>query len=243
VYGPLAASLVRASPIDLTGKLVLDIGSGTGTVACALDDMGASVVVADCTLGMVVHGHRCGWKAIASDAMALGVRDGAFDAAMAGFLLNHLPPAVALTEMARVVRAGGVVAASTWASAPPDPIKEATNTVLRAWGWRPPAWYETMKSTVEPVSGVPGRLMGDAARAGLVDVRATVVDQDLGLSDPGDIVAYRLAMPHIAPWVARLGEPVDPELVQQLRTAIAPYVPGWRISVIQLTARVPAHPR
>ena len=243
VYGPLAVSLVRASPIDLTGKLVLDIGSGTGAVACALDATGASVVVADSSLGMVVHGHRWGWTAIASDAMALAVRDGSFDAAMAGFLLNHLPPAGALTEMARVVRPGGVIAASTWASTPPDPIKEATTSVLRAWGWRPPAWYETMKSTVEPISGDPARLLDDAGRAGLVDVRATVVDQALGISDPGDIVAYRLAMPHIAPWVGQLGDPVDPELVQQFRAAIAPYVPTWRVSVIQLTARVPAHPR
>ena len=178
VYGPLAVSLVRASPIDLTGKLVLDIGSGTGAVACALDATGASVVVADSSLGMVVHGHRWGWTAIASDAMALAVRDGSFDAAMAGFLLNHLPPAGALTEMARVVRPGGVIAASTWASTPPDPIKEATTSVLRAWGWRPPAWYETMKSTVEPISrrsspppgrrgsGWPGRCAGHGRRPG-----------------------------------------------------------------------------
>ena len=243
VYGPLAVSLARASPIDLTGRLVLDIGSGTGAVARALDATGSTVVVADCSLGMVVHGHRRGWMAIVSDAMALAVRDGAFDAAIAGFLLNHLPPAAALTEMARVVRAGGVIIASAWASAPPDPIKEATNAVLRSWGWRPPAWYESMKSTVEPISGDPGRLTDDAARAGLVDVQATVVDEDLGMSDPDDIIAYRLAMPQIAPWVARLGEPVDSELVQQLRAAIAPYVPGWRVSVIQLTARVPAHPK
>lgn len=243
VYGPLAASLVRASPIDLTGRLVLDIGSGTGAVACALEATGSTVVVADCSAGMVVHGHRRGWTAIVSEAMALAVQDGAFDAALAGFLLNHLPPAAALGEMARVVCAGGAIVASTWASDPPDPIKEATNTVLRSRGWRPPAWYETMKSTVEPISGDAGRLTDDAVRAGLVDVQATVVHEDLGMSDPGDIVTYRLAMPHIAPWVARLGEPVRAELVQQLRAAIAPSVPGWRVSVIQLTARVPAHPR
>jgi ubiquinone/menaquinone biosynthesis C-methylase UbiE len=239
VYEPLAVSLVHASPIDLAGKLVLDLGSGTGTVAHALAANGARVVVADCSLGMVLHGHQHGWTAIVADALALPVRDGCFDAVIAGFLLNHVAPSVALTEMARAVRSGGVVVASTWASARSDPVKVAIGDVLASWGWRPPAWYETMKAEVEPISGDPRRLSDAAGQAGLVDVHATVVAEDLGLHDSSVVVAYRLAMPQIAPWVARLGEPATSELVRQLCAAVVPHVPGWRPSVIQLTARVP----
>jgi ubiquinone/menaquinone biosynthesis C-methylase UbiE len=241
VYEPLAVSLVQESPAAVDGKLILDLGSGTGAVAQAATADGARVVVADSSFDMVLHGHKRGWSAIVADALVLPVRDGYFDAAMAGFLLNHLSPVGTLTEMARVVRAGGAVVASTWASGRSDPVKEAITDVLRRWGWRPPAWYKTMKSEVEPVSGNPDRLRGAAEQAGLVDVHATVVDEDLGLHEPGAIVAYRLAMPQIAPWAARLGEPGGTELVRQLCAAVAPYVPEWRPSVIQLTGRVPAH--
>jgi len=96
---------------------------------------------------------------------------------------------------------------------------------------------------VEPISSVPHRLRSAARRVGLVDVDATVVEADLGPLDPGGVVAYRLAMPQIAPWADGFDEPAAALLVRQLRAAISPYVPGWRPSVIHLTARVPAHPR
>lgn len=243
VYEPLALSLIGASPIPLAGKWILDLGSGTGAVAQALAGGGGRVVVADCSFDMVIHANERGWMAIAADALALPVRDSAFDAVTAGFLLNHVPPAMALIEMARVVRTGGVVVASTWASAPSDPVKAAITDVLRSWRWRPPAWYKAIKAEVEPISGDPQRLTGAAARAGLVDVEVRVVNEDIGLGDPGAVVAYRLAMPQIAPWVSRLGEPAESELIRQLCMAVAPHVPGWRPSVIHLTARVPAHPR
>jgi ubiquinone/menaquinone biosynthesis C-methylase UbiE len=243
VYEPLARSLAKASPVTLAGKLVLDLGSGTGAVAQAAVARGAQVVVADCSFNMLVPGHQRGWMAIAADALALPVRDACFDVALAGFLLNHLEPVAALTEMARVTRAGGAVVASSWASERPDPVKTAVGEVIRSRGWRPPGWYETMKAEIEPISGHTQRLMDAAGRAGLADVHATVVDEDLGLHDPSAVVAYRLAMPQIAPWVARLGEPAYSELVRQLCVAVAPHVPGWRPSVIQLTARVPVHSR
>jgi len=243
VYEPLGVSLVQAAPMGLAGKLVLDLGSGTGAVARALAVNGARVVVADCSFDMVLHGHERGWKAIAADALALPFRDGSFDAALAGFLLNHRTPSGALVEMARVVRAGGAVVASTWAVERSDPVKDAIADVIASWGWRPPAWYQTMKAEVEPISGDPDRLMNAARQAGLVDVYAAVVAEDLGLLDPASVVAYRLAMPQIAPWVTRLGEPTYSELDRQLCIAVAPHLAEWRPSVIHLTARVPVHPR
>ena len=243
VYEPLALSLVRASPIPLAGARILDLGSGTGAVAQALAGEGGRVVLVDSSFDMVIHGYERGWTAIAADAVALPLRDSAFDGATAGFLLNHVPPAMALIEMARVVRTGGAVVASTWASVSSDPVKAAIGDVLCSWRWRPPAWYETLKAEVEPISGDPQRLAVAAAQAGLVDVEVRVVNEDLGLRDPGAVVAYRLAMPHIAPWVTRLGEHAESELIRQLCIAVAPHVPGWRPSVIHLTARVPAHPR
>jgi ubiquinone/menaquinone biosynthesis C-methylase UbiE len=134
VYEALAVSLVHAAPIDLAEKLVLDLGSGTGTVVQALVANGARVVVADCSLGMVLHGSQRGWTASVADALALPFRDGCFDAVIAGLLLNHVAPAVALTEMARAIGPGGVVVASTWASTPSDPVKQPIGDVLDSKG-------------------------------------------------------------------------------------------------------------
>jgi SAM-dependent methyltransferase len=50
-----------------------------------------------------------------ADAQALPVPDACFDVAVSGLVLNFLPaPGAALTEAARVVRPGGLVAAYVW---------------------------------------------------------------------------------------------------------------------------------
>jgi len=150
VYRPLARALVAASPVALGGRLVLDVGSGTGAVAEAAAASGARVVVADRTVSMVAYQGTERWPAVAADALRLPFVDGAFDATLAGFLLNHLAPAPALAELARVVRPGGAVLASTWAAERPDPVKTAIDAVITAWGWVAPAWYQAMKTEVEP---------------------------------------------------------------------------------------------
>lgn len=139
VYRPLARSLVAASPVALAGCLVLDVGSGTGAVAQAAAARGARVVAVDRSTEMVSYGSAQGWPAVVADVLALPLRDGVCDAAAAGFLLNHLPPAAALAELARVVRPGGVVLASTWAGGQRDAAKAAIDAVVAAWGWVPPA--------------------------------------------------------------------------------------------------------
>jgi SAM-dependent methyltransferase len=65
---------------------------------------------------------------VAADVLDLPFKDGAFDVALAGFLINHMPPGPALAELARVVGPGGVVLASTWATDGPDPVKAAIDT-------------------------------------------------------------------------------------------------------------------
>jgi SAM-dependent methyltransferase len=237
VYRSLAERLVQASPLDLARRSVLDLGSGTGAVARAVADRGSRVVMADASFDMVAQAVEAGAGSVA-DARALPFRDGGFDAATAGFLLNHLPPAPTLAEMARVVRPGGAVLASTWSAEGTDPVKVLLDALLVAEGWEPPAWYRAMKAEVEPVSGHPDQLEAAARRAGLVGAHAEAVVVDLGLREPGAVVAYRLAMPHIAPWRAGLSVEVDADLTARLATAVAPLVAGWRPSVLLLTARV-----
>lgn len=245
VYGPLARALVAAVPVPLDGHLVLDAGSGTGAVAEAAAARGARVVTADRTAGMIAYQRGQHRPGTAADVFALPFTGGAFDDALAGFLLNHLAPAPALAELARVVRPGGAVLASTWAGGRPDPVKVAIDAVIASRGWVPPAWYQVMKNEVEPISGSPGALAAAAEGVGLTEVAATVSREDLGLRDTRAVVDYRLAMPHIAPWVATLDGPARTGLIRSALTAVAGAVTPvgpWRPEVIFLACRVAPHP-
>jgi SAM-dependent methyltransferase len=237
VYRPLATVLVAASPVPLGGRLVLDAGSGTGAVASAATARGARVVAAERNLTMVNHQDRQPWPRVAADVLALPFVGGAFDGALAGFLLNHLLPGPALAELARVVGPGGAVLASTWADDEPDPVKGAIDNVLASWGWIPPAWYKQMKERVLPISGSPTRLAEAAEEAGLVEVTASLRRVELGLRDPGAVVAYRLALPHTAPWARELDDTTSTEVTRQALAAVAGHVAEWRPAVILLAGR------
>jgi SAM-dependent methyltransferase len=102
------------------GDRVLDVGSGTGALAHAVAEV-ASVRVTgvERSPGFVRYAqeHADGDQVLfeVGDAMALGYPDNTFDRALSMLVLNFVPdPAVALDEMIRVTRPGGVVAAAVW---------------------------------------------------------------------------------------------------------------------------------
>ena len=93
MYAPLARALVAAAPVPLAGRLVLDLGAGTGVAGRAALAAGARrVVAADLSEGMLRRGHARGGHPVAADAVALPFRDGRFDLVLAAFCLNHLGP-------------------------------------------------------------------------------------------------------------------------------------------------------
>lgn len=236
VYRPLARALVASSPVPLGGRPVLDVGSGTGAVAEAAEAAGARVVTADRSHHMVASGAGR-WPSVVADVVTSPFRDDSFFAALAGFVINHVAPAAALREMARVVTPGGVVLASTWAGGVPDPVKAAIDTVLARWGWVPPPWYRAMKAEIEPISGDPARLASAAEEAGLVDVTATARREDTSAADPDIAVVYRLALPHIAPWVSQLDAGARAGLRSAAVAALGQFPDRWCPSVIVLGGR------
>lgn len=233
VYGPLAAALIAACPEVNSGSRVLDAGSGTGAVASVAAAAGATVVATDLSVSMLAAAPRRRWPGTVADVLALPFPPGVFDAAIAAFLINHLDPERALRELARTVRPGGAVVASTWALGA-DPVKAAVDAVLSAHGWQPPAWYRDMKTVLDPVSGDPEPLAGAARRAGLVDVSAWVHAEDLGVRDPRVVVNYRLATPQLAPWSATLDEGTRERLVNEAAHAAAPLLAEWRPAAVFL---------
>jgi SAM-dependent methyltransferase len=103
------------------GQSWLDVGCGTGALSeCILARAApAQVVGADPSDGFVTHARervsdmRAQFRV--GNAMALPVADSAFDVAVSGLVLNFIPDqAKAMTEMRRVVRQGGMIAAYVW---------------------------------------------------------------------------------------------------------------------------------
>lgn len=124
---PYAASLTDltrgAAPALLdgasvtTGSALLDVATGPGVVAAVAVQRGAVLTAVDQSAAMVELARHAlpGVRVEQAAVEQLPFDDAAFDAVTAGFLLNHLArPAVGVTEMVRVLRRGGRLAACVW---------------------------------------------------------------------------------------------------------------------------------
>jgi SAM-dependent methyltransferase len=207
-YRKLGDALVGAARDEIRGGRVLDVGTGTGAVAAAAVAAGARWVVGtDLAFGMVNHASAARPVGVVAGASRLPFVDGAFDAAVAGCVLNHIPiPSGALREMARVARRGGVVLASTFRAGPSHPVKECVDTALAPFGFVSPPWHDALKEEIEPLTATPERLLAVARDAGLTDVSVVEHTIDSGLRSAEELVELRFGMASSAPFVARLDE-------------------------------------
>ncbi|GAA1845602.1 class I SAM-dependent methyltransferase [Microlunatus capsulatus] len=98
------------------GDRLLDVGTGTGTVAAAARRRGWVAVGVDpdrAVLDLVRRQEDL--PLVAAALPRLPHRSGAVDAATANFVVNHVPdPRAATAELLRVVRPGGSVAVTVW---------------------------------------------------------------------------------------------------------------------------------
>jgi SAM-dependent methyltransferase len=133
---------------------VLDSGAGSGPATRRLAAAGARAVPVDAAVGMLGVARQA-WPCtpVGGDALALPLLADSADAAVLGFVLNHLSrPAEALREAARVIRPGGWLLASTWARRDAHPIRETVQNALGDRGWRMPDWYRGLKEGTAPLS-------------------------------------------------------------------------------------------
>ena len=116
----LASHLVQFAGV-IDGDDVLDVGSGTGSLAAAVSTVAPSsrIVGIDRSEPYVAvararhHSHRM--RFAVGDAQRLPFDEGNFDRTLSLLILNFVPdPEKALTEMIRVTRPGGTVAAAVW---------------------------------------------------------------------------------------------------------------------------------
>jgi SAM-dependent methyltransferase len=241
VYLPLAHALVAWSPVELRGQLVLDAGSGTGAGSKALTAVGARPIALDLELDMLRHEQAARPAAVVADVERVPVASGALDAVLAPFVLNHVSrPVEVLQELARTVRSGGVLLASTFAEDDRPAIKDLLDEVVTRHGWVPPASYTWMKAQAIPLSSSADRMTAVARRSGLTDVAVTTDRIDVGVSSPADLVAYRFGVAHQAQFWRSLSADERAAIVAEAEEAVAAHHDGSDLApaVVRLAAVV-----
>ena len=235
VYGPLADALLARAP-DLTGRLVLDVGAGTGAVSRRLVAAGAQSVAVDASWAMLAHQASSRPPAMVGDISRLPLVDDAVDGAAAAFVLNHLAdPVAALAELRRTVRPSGFVIASVFSTADKPAAKAAIEGVLVSSGWESPDWYRFLKS-VDGQLGSAAAMRSAAEAAGLEHV--DVVEGPVRtVSDPRDIVRYRLSQPQFAGFVAGLDNAARQQVIEECVGAVAEIGEAFEPGVVLLAAR------
>ncbi len=94
------------------GKDVLEVGCGTGLVLARIAQFARSARGIDLSPGMLEHARRRGLDVVQGSATKLPFDDETFDVTCSFKVLAHIPDIeLALSEMARVTRPGGMVLA------------------------------------------------------------------------------------------------------------------------------------
>lgn len=236
IYDVLAHAVVRLSPVPLDGRLVLDLGAGTGAASRAVAAAGGRAVAVDAALGMLAHDRVHRPPAVAGDARTLPLRSGAVEAVVAAFSLNHLDdPAAGLAEAARVTRPGGAVVASAYAADDGHPVKQAVESALSARGWTPPPWYQRLKAEAMPRLATRERCEEAAIAAGL-DAQVHSLRIRFARLSAHDLVAWRMGMAQHAAFLAELSPTERNAVSTEALRALGQGWPELERSILVLTA-------
>ena len=184
---PFVEALLDAAGAG-AGMKLLDVCCGTGIVTAAAAARGASVVGLDFSPAMLrqarqKHPHLHFEE---GDAETLSYPDESVDAVVSNFGVHHVPnPKNVIAEAFRVLRRGGRVAVTTWASPTENIAWGLLFDAIRAHG-------DPNAAKTPPSGGNLGsldamlRLLRDA---GFAAARAEPVRREWRLADPRDLLA------------------------------------------------------
>lgn len=237
VYGPIARQLIATSPHSLRGRMVLDVGAGTGLASTALIDAGARPVATDLSYDMLAWRASERPPAVVADICSLPFRDRSVDDTVAAFVLNHLvDPGAGIAELTRVTRPGGAVLACVFSNASRSEVRDTIDRTAQLEGWQVPGWYTEIKESAAPLLGTREEMERVAKAAGLIDIRVDERPVDVGVTEPEQLVAYRLGQAHYATWLDQLGPRRAEQVMERLVDAIRPIMRPYRPIVVFLAA-------
>ncbi len=177
---------------------------------------------------------------VVGDVAQLPLRDGAVDDTVAAFVYNHLlHPEGALADVIRVTRSGGALLACVYANASRSEIRNAIDDAARAEGWHVPDWYVRLKEAAAPLLGTAENMARITKHAGLVDVQVDERPVDIGVTEPEQLVDYRLGQAHFASWLDGLDPDRADKFRDRLVEVIRPMMVPYRPIVVFLSAIVP----
>ncbi len=209
---PLAREFATYADVQ-PGQRAVDVGCGPGAlIAQLVDRLGAGAVAAIDPSAPFVAAAAARFPGVEvrkGSAEDLPYADDAFDAALAQLVVHFMKdPVAGLTEMARVVRPGGTVAACVWD---------------HAGGLGPLSLFWTAVLDLDPnapdESGLAGAREGHlellATAAGLQDVEATLLTVNVGFASVADWwEPFTLGVGPAGAYVAGLDEPARDRLLQ-----------------------------
>jgi ubiquinone/menaquinone biosynthesis C-methylase UbiE len=240
VYGPIAAELIGTSPHPLAGRIVLDAGAGTGAASAALRRRRARPLAVDLSVGMLAWHAASRPPCAVADIRALPLGTGSVDDTVAAFVLNHLTdPNAGLAELARVTRPGGAVLAAVFGNDSHSDARDRIDTAALAAGWQIPDWYRQMKAAAAPILGTAAAMAAAARAAGFTAVHAEERQIDVGVTQAGQLVRYRLGNPVFEDWLDAIGPERAHAFAARAEEAVGSEFAPFRPSVVFLRALVP----
>jgi SAM-dependent methyltransferase len=237
VYARLAGVLVAASPVSLAGRLVCDVGSGTGVASRAAVAAGAEVIATDLAQGMLAVDQAQRPPAVIADATVLPFPDDVFGGVVAAYCYNHLEdPVAGLREARRVTVSGGPVLVSAYAEDDTHPVKAASEEALREIGWSAPDFYVDLRTDAVPKLATLERAEAAARSAELRDITVRALRVPFPELTLDDLIEWRLGMAHVAWFVAGLAPDTRATVVARTRELLGDDVPTLVRSVIHIAA-------
>ena len=237
VYRPIARELVASTPHPLAGRIVLDAGAGTGAASGALRRLRARTVAIDMSAQMLAWHAASRPPCAVADVRALPLGPGSVDDVIAAFVLNHLTdPVAGLAELARVTRPGGAVLAAVFGNDSHSDARDRIDAAAVAAGWRVPAWYRELKTAATPLLGTATAMAAAARSAGLTAVRADERVVDVGVTEPRQLVRYRLGHPIFASWLDQMGPHRAQDFADEAEGAVGAAMQPFQPTVVFLRA-------
>ena len=158
----------------------------------------------------------------------------------AAFVLNHLTaPAAGLAELVRVTRPRGGVLAAVFSNDSRSQARDRVDAIARDEGWRVPGWYAELKATAA-VIGTAHAMAAAARTAGITDVVVAERPVNVAVTEPGQLVSYRLGHAMFAGWLDRIGSRRAAGVACHAAAAIRPIMAPYRPIVVFLAATTPA---